>query len=82
MPYDRFLGCTPKLNAYRGQEISNWLMSNKFFKYEDLHRCVILDDLEEAGFGVCKKCKLFRTNPDIGITDSIVLKATKFLLEE
>lgn len=82
MPSDRFLGCTPRFNAYRGVEINAWIESNKFFKPGDLHKCAVLDDLAEAGQGLSSKCRLFKTDVGTGITDSIVNEAKKFLLEE
>lgn len=82
LPTDRFLGCTPVFNSSRGTEINAWIESNKFFSYKDLHRCAVLDDLLEAGIGLSEKCKLFKTDPNIGITEQIVENAKRFLLEE
>lgn len=56
---------TPHLGSYRSQEISDWLRNNP-----GVERYAILDDDEDAGFGMQES--FFRTDPEVGITDAIV----------
>lgn len=55
---------TPHLGSLRSQEISDWLGKNL-----EVERYAILDDDDDAGFGL--EDSFFQTDPEIGITDRI-----------
>lgn len=63
---------TPNLKTFRAQEISDWLRDNP-----GVERYAILDDDEDAGFGM--EDSFFQTDPEVGITDDLVAAAISHL---
>lgn len=66
---------TPDLRTARSREISDWLEGNP-----DVERYAILDDDEDAGFGM--QGSFFQTDPEVGITDRIAEMALSHLRGE
>lgn len=66
---------TPNLRTVRSQEISDWLADNPM-----VERYAILDDDEDAGFGMRES--FFQTDPEVGITDRIAEMALSHLRGE
>lgn len=64
LPGDRLIGYTPHIgadyfsgNVSRGSEIRMWLFNNVF---GDIEKCAVIDDREDAGFGIPKNAKFFQ----------------------
>jgi len=86
-PAGRFIDCTPCENmthySYvpRGLEIQNWID-----KYKDVlcvGKCAILDDNEDAGYGIDDPdVKFLQTDFSLGLTQEIADEAEKWLKGE
>lgn len=76
---DSLIGYTPDLGFYsfRGNEINEYIMTAKE-KGENIEKCAVLDDRDDAGFNLPDCCEFFRTNPLYGITDKIAEDIIKY----
>ena len=65
-------GTTPETPGARSNEISKWLGSNG-----EVERYAVLDDDEEAGFGM--NGSFFQTDPEVGLTEEIAKRIIEHL---
>jgi hypothetical protein len=79
MPGDSLIGYTPDLGdlAFRSQEIMAYL--DQFFPELDSCRCAVLDDMEDAGYGLPENCRFFQTDGNVGLNYSIANKIIRYL---
>jgi len=83
LPGNRLIGYTPDLSKQyfsgscaRGSEIRMWLFNNTFGHIE---KCAVIDDREDAGFGIPNNAKFFQTEEEIGITSEIAQDICNYL---
>jgi len=81
LPGDRLIGYTPNHeyfwgNSIRSDEIRNWLENNI---YGIVEKCAVIDDSSYAGLNLPDNAKFFKTDSEIGITDSHVKNICKYL---
>ena len=79
MPGDALIAYTPDLGefAFRCQEIIAFLENS--YPDESECRCAILDDMEEAGYGLGDNCRFFQTDRETGLTSAIATRIIDYL---
>lgn len=76
---DSLIGYTPNLGhfSFRGDEIREYLTTAKE-NGNNIEKCAVLDDRDDAGFNLPNNCKFFQTNPYYGITEEIANEIVKY----
>ena len=80
LPGEALIGVTPDFLAdfrhdcYRGSEISHWLK-----EHPEVTKCAVIDDREDAGYGLPPNAQYFATTWENGLTDDVVDAIIQYL---
>lgn len=83
LPGEALLDRTPDFLAdfrhdcYRGSEISLWLK-----EHPEVTKCAVIDDREDAGYGLPSNAQYFATTWQSGLTDEVTDAIIKYLKED
>lgn len=80
LPGEALIGVTPDFLAdfrhdcYRGSEIKAWLK-----EHPEVNKCAVIDDREDASYGLPSNAQYFATSWENGLTDDTVDAIIKYL---